>query len=47
MQTFGQVVYHEQHIKTFWQRHRTLFPEAVLVGPEENLPESEARNMAV
>lgn len=45
--TFGQVVYHEQHIKTFWQRHRVLFPEAVLVGPEENLPENEARNMAV
>ena len=42
-----QVVYHEQHIQRFWERHRSLFPEALLVGPEENLKEDKARTMAV
>lgn len=42
-----QVVYHEQHIQRFWERHRVLFPDAVLVGPEENLPEEKARTMAM
>lgn len=42
-----QVVYHERHIKAFWERHGSLFPDAVLVGPEEGLLESRARNMAV
>ena len=42
-----QVVYHERHIQRFWERHRSLFPDAVLVGPEENLQEDKARTMAV
>lgn len=41
------MVYHEKHIKDFWQRHRALFPDLVLVGPEEDLSESAARHMAV
>ncbi|XP_054912229.1 multifunctional procollagen lysine hydroxylase and glycosyltransferase LH3-like [Poeciliopsis prolifica] len=43
----NNVVYHEQHIQRFWERHRVLFPDAVLVGPEENLPEEKARTMAI
>ncbi|XP_068444169.1 multifunctional procollagen lysine hydroxylase and glycosyltransferase LH3 [Clinocottus analis] len=43
----NNVVYHEQHIQRFWQRHRAAFPDALLVGPEENLQENEARAMAV
>uniref|UniRef100_A0A1A8KAZ1 procollagen-lysine 5-dioxygenase n=2 Tax=Nothobranchius TaxID=28779 RepID=A0A1A8KAZ1_NOTKU len=43
----NNVVYHEHHIQRFWERHRSLFPEAVLVGPEENLQEDEARTMAI
>lgn len=42
-----QVVYHERHIQKFWERHRALFPNARLVGPEENLQENKARDMAV
>ncbi|KAI4797266.1 hypothetical protein KUCAC02_025221, partial [Chaenocephalus aceratus] len=34
-------------IKRFWEKHRSLFPEARLIGPEENLPENKARHMAV
>ncbi|XP_056299129.1 multifunctional procollagen lysine hydroxylase and glycosyltransferase LH3 [Pseudoliparis swirei] len=43
----NNVVYHELHIQRFWERHRARFPEAVLVGPEENLQENQARTMAV
>ncbi|XP_053715986.1 multifunctional procollagen lysine hydroxylase and glycosyltransferase LH3 [Synchiropus splendidus] len=43
----NNVVYHEQHIQRFWEKYRALFPDAVLVGPEENLSEDKARNMAV
>uniref|UniRef100_A0A7N6BBF7 procollagen-lysine 5-dioxygenase n=1 Tax=Anabas testudineus TaxID=64144 RepID=A0A7N6BBF7_ANATE len=43
----NNVVYHERHIQRFWERHRSLFPGAVLVGPEENLKEDKARTMAV
>ncbi|KAG8005883.1 Procollagen-lysine [Nibea albiflora] len=44
----NNVVYHERHIQKFWERTgRVLFPDALLVGPEENLQESKARNMAV
>ncbi|XP_049424197.1 multifunctional procollagen lysine hydroxylase and glycosyltransferase LH3 isoform X7 [Epinephelus fuscoguttatus] len=43
----NNVVYHERHIQKFWERHRALFPDALLVGPEENLQESKARTMAV
>lgn len=41
------MVYHERHIHRFWERHRSLFLDTQLVGPEENLAESKARNMAV
>ncbi|XP_078101512.1 multifunctional procollagen lysine hydroxylase and glycosyltransferase LH3 [Sander vitreus] len=43
----NNVVYHERHVQRFWERHRALFPDALLVGPEENLPENKARAMAV
>ncbi|XP_053271808.1 multifunctional procollagen lysine hydroxylase and glycosyltransferase LH3 [Pleuronectes platessa] len=43
----NNVVYHERHIQRFWERHRSLFPNARLVGPEENLQEDKARTMAV
>ncbi|CAI5669840.1 unnamed protein product [Oreochromis niloticus] len=43
----NNVVYHERHIQKFWERHRSLFPDARVVGPEENLKEDEARTMAV
>ncbi|XP_013855865.1 multifunctional procollagen lysine hydroxylase and glycosyltransferase LH3 [Austrofundulus limnaeus] len=43
----NNVVYHERHIQQFWERHRSLFPDAVLVGPEENLQEDKARTMAI
>uniref|UniRef100_A0A6Q2YB16 procollagen-lysine 5-dioxygenase n=1 Tax=Esox lucius TaxID=8010 RepID=A0A6Q2YB16_ESOLU len=42
----NNVVYHEQHIQRFWEKHRSLFPEARLVGPEENLQQDQARTMA-
>ncbi|XP_056155998.1 multifunctional procollagen lysine hydroxylase and glycosyltransferase LH3 [Lampris incognitus] len=43
----NNVVYHERHIQRFWERHRVLFPDARLVGPEENLQQEQARTMAV
>uniref|UniRef100_A0A8K9XXV1 procollagen-lysine 5-dioxygenase n=1 Tax=Oncorhynchus mykiss TaxID=8022 RepID=A0A8K9XXV1_ONCMY len=43
----NNVVYHEQNIQRFWERHRVLFPDARLVGPEENLQQDQARTMAV
>ncbi|XP_037832688.1 multifunctional procollagen lysine hydroxylase and glycosyltransferase LH3 [Kryptolebias marmoratus] len=43
----NNVVYHERHIQQFWERHRSLFPDSVLVGPEENLQEDKARTMAI
>lgn len=43
----NNVVYHEQHVDSFWQRHKALFPDAVLIGPEEDLKEAQARTMAV
>ncbi|XP_067301470.1 multifunctional procollagen lysine hydroxylase and glycosyltransferase LH3 [Pseudorasbora parva] len=43
----NNVVYHEQHIERFWTRHRSLFPAARIVGPEENLRQDQARTMAV
>ncbi|KAK5848041.1 hypothetical protein PBY51_005696 [Eleginops maclovinus] len=43
----NSVVYHERHIQRFWEQHRSLFPKARLIGPEENLPENKARHMAV
>lgn len=43
----NNVVHHEQHVQRFWERHRSLFPGARLVGPEENLQQDQARTMAV
>ncbi|XP_050952785.1 multifunctional procollagen lysine hydroxylase and glycosyltransferase LH3 [Labeo rohita] len=43
----NNVVYHEQHVERFWTRHRSLFTGARIVGPEENLKQDQARNMAV
>ncbi|XP_036403801.1 multifunctional procollagen lysine hydroxylase and glycosyltransferase LH3 [Megalops cyprinoides] len=43
----NNVVYHEQHIQKFWDRHRALFPDTRVVGPEENLQHDQARTMAV
>ncbi|XP_064185073.1 multifunctional procollagen lysine hydroxylase and glycosyltransferase LH3 isoform X1 [Anguilla rostrata] len=43
----NNVVYHEQHIQQFWDRHRTVFPDARIVGPEENLQQDMARTMAL
>ncbi|KAM6908893.1 multifunctional procollagen lysine hydroxylase and glycosyltransferase LH3 [Xenentodon cancila] len=43
----NSVVYHERHIQRFWELHRSLFPDAVLVGPEEALEEDRARTMVI
>ncbi|XP_060793871.1 multifunctional procollagen lysine hydroxylase and glycosyltransferase LH3 isoform X2 [Neoarius graeffei] len=43
----NNVVYHEQHVQRFWKEHRFLFPNAHIVGPEENLQHDQARTMAV
>ncbi|KAG9269442.1 procollagen-lysine,2-oxoglutarate 5-dioxygenase 3-like [Astyanax mexicanus] len=43
----NNVVYHEQHVERFWNRHRSLFPDIRIVGPEENLQHDQARTMAV
>uniref|UniRef100_A0A671PCW9 Procollagen-lysine,2-oxoglutarate 5-dioxygenase 3-like n=1 Tax=Sinocyclocheilus anshuiensis TaxID=1608454 RepID=A0A671PCW9_9TELE len=43
----NNVVYHEQHVEQFWTRHRSLFPGARIIGPEENLRQDQARTMAV
>ncbi|MFT7796404.1 procollagen-lysine,2-oxoglutarate 5-dioxygenase 3 isoform X1 [Arapaima gigas] len=40
-------VHHEPHIQQFWERHRAQFPHARIVGPEENLQQTQARSMAV
>ncbi|XP_048853739.1 multifunctional procollagen lysine hydroxylase and glycosyltransferase LH3-like [Brienomyrus brachyistius] len=43
----NNVVHHEPHMQRFWQQHRHLFPEARIVGPEENLQHGRARTMAM
>lgn len=43
----NNVVYHEQHVQRFWNQHRSLFSDVRIVGPEENLHQSQARTMAV
>ncbi|XP_061121853.1 procollagen-lysine,2-oxoglutarate 5-dioxygenase 2 isoform X2 [Syngnathus typhle] len=40
-------VYHERHMQTFWEEHRNVFSSLKVVGPEENLSQGEARNMAM
>ncbi|KAF5884738.1 procollagen-lysine,2-oxoglutarate 5-dioxygenase 3-like, partial [Clarias magur] len=43
----NNVVYHEQHVQQFWNQYRSLFPSALIVGPEENLRHDQARTIAV
>ncbi|XP_042328961.1 multifunctional procollagen lysine hydroxylase and glycosyltransferase LH3 isoform X3 [Sceloporus undulatus] len=43
----NRVVYHEPHIQAEWERLREAFDSIKLVGPEEELSESEARDMAM
>ncbi|XP_066527094.1 multifunctional procollagen lysine hydroxylase and glycosyltransferase LH3 [Hoplias malabaricus] len=43
----NNVVYHEQHVERFWNRHHSLFTDIRIVGPEENLQHGQARTMAV
>ncbi|XP_062372754.1 multifunctional procollagen lysine hydroxylase and glycosyltransferase LH3 [Sardina pilchardus] len=43
----NNVVHHERHIEQFWARHRSLFPSANIIGPEENMQQAAARTMAV
>ncbi|XP_034998094.1 procollagen-lysine,2-oxoglutarate 5-dioxygenase 2 isoform X3 [Hippoglossus stenolepis] len=40
-------VYHEKHIQKFWEENRNAFSSFKVVGPEENLSQGEARNMAM
>ncbi|XP_019731615.1 procollagen-lysine,2-oxoglutarate 5-dioxygenase 2 isoform X2 [Hippocampus comes] len=40
-------VYHERHMQKFWEEHRNVFGTLKVVGPEENLSQGEARNMAM
>ncbi|XP_034428792.1 procollagen-lysine,2-oxoglutarate 5-dioxygenase 2 isoform X1 [Hippoglossus hippoglossus] len=40
-------VYHEKHIQKFWEENRNAFTSFKVVGPEENLSQGEARNMAM
>ncbi|XP_037136122.1 procollagen-lysine,2-oxoglutarate 5-dioxygenase 2 isoform X2 [Syngnathus acus] len=40
-------VYHERHMQKFWVEHRNVFSSLKVVGPEENLSQGEARNMAM
>uniref|UniRef100_A0A7N8XRW8 procollagen-lysine 5-dioxygenase n=1 Tax=Mastacembelus armatus TaxID=205130 RepID=A0A7N8XRW8_9TELE len=40
-------VYHEKHIQAFWEENRDVFNSFMVVGPEENLSQGEARNMGM
>ncbi|XP_048881626.1 procollagen-lysine,2-oxoglutarate 5-dioxygenase 2 isoform X2 [Brienomyrus brachyistius] len=40
-------VYHESHIQKFWDTNRLVYRSLKLVGPEEDLSQSEARNMGM
>lgn len=42
-----QEVYHERHMQKFWEEHRNVFGSLKVVGPEENLSQGKARNMAM
>lgn len=44
---FWQEVYHEPHIQAEWEQLREAFDSIKLVGPEEELSEGEARDMAM
>ncbi|KAL7977644.1 hypothetical protein Chor_009593, partial [Crotalus horridus] len=45
--TFCQEVYHEPHIQAEWDQLRKAFHPIKLIGPEEDLSEGEARDMAM
>lgn len=40
-------VYHEKHIKKFWEKAKNVIRRIKIVGPEENLSQAEARNMGM
>nr|XP_023661772.1 procollagen-lysine,2-oxoglutarate 5-dioxygenase 2-like isoform X2 [Paramormyrops kingsleyae] len=40
-------VYHETHIQKFWDTNQLVYRSLKLVGPEEDLSQSEARNMGM
>ncbi|XP_033919649.1 procollagen-lysine,2-oxoglutarate 5-dioxygenase 2 isoform X2 [Melopsittacus undulatus] len=40
-------VYHEKHIKKFWEKAKNIIKNIKIVGPEENLSQAEARNMGM
>ncbi|XP_064008901.1 procollagen-lysine,2-oxoglutarate 5-dioxygenase 2 isoform X1 [Pogoniulus pusillus] len=40
-------VYHEKHIKKFWEKAKNIIKSIKIVGPEENLSQAEARNMGM
>ncbi|XP_030431891.1 procollagen-lysine,2-oxoglutarate 5-dioxygenase 2 isoform X4 [Gopherus evgoodei] len=40
-------VYHEKHIKKFWEKAKKAIRSIKIVGPEENLSQAEARNMGM
>lgn len=47
MLTWLQEVYHEKHIKKFWEKAKNIIRNIKIVGPEENLSQAEARNMGM
>uniref|UniRef100_A0A8D0DWG2 procollagen-lysine 5-dioxygenase n=1 Tax=Salvator merianae TaxID=96440 RepID=A0A8D0DWG2_SALMN len=40
-------VYHERHIKRFWEKAKNMIRTIKIVGPEENLSQADARNMGM
>ncbi|XP_028923971.1 procollagen-lysine,2-oxoglutarate 5-dioxygenase 2 isoform X2 [Ornithorhynchus anatinus] len=40
-------VYHEKHIKAFWEKAKNIITTIKIVGPEESLSQAEARNMGM
>lgn len=42
-----QEVLHEQHVQAAWPQLRAAFATIKIVGPEEDLSEGEARDMAM
>ncbi|KAJ7324812.1 hypothetical protein JRQ81_017832 [Phrynocephalus forsythii] len=40
-------VYHEKHIKKFWEKAKHMIKSIHIVGPEENLSQADARNMGM
>ncbi|XP_061492936.1 procollagen-lysine,2-oxoglutarate 5-dioxygenase 2 isoform X2 [Rhineura floridana] len=40
-------VFHEKHIKRFWEKAKNMFKTIHIVGPEEYLSQADARNMGM